>query len=192
MSTIQSFPIINSSDGILFTQDANNNVAIAVDETVTVQGNTFNGASELVALDANIALPAVDGSKLTGLTTTQIGGLSTNFADISLSNINSTAKAKIANLAMPSNSYIDLTLGASGSTYTAPADGYYSFAKKPTAIGQQMYIGVESGARFGLHASVLNYLQATIPVKKNDIVQLTQNLGGDTAIWRFTYAQGEV
>jgi hypothetical protein len=34
---------------------------------VTKQGNTFNGASQLVQLDASAKLPAVDGSNLTNL-----------------------------------------------------------------------------------------------------------------------------
>ena len=34
---------------------------------VTTQGNTFNGASQLVKLDASAKLPAVDGSNLTNL-----------------------------------------------------------------------------------------------------------------------------
>jgi hypothetical protein len=36
-------------------------------ESVTKQGNTFNGASQLVQLDADSKLPAVDGSNLTNL-----------------------------------------------------------------------------------------------------------------------------
>lgn len=36
-------------------------------QDVTKQGNTFNGASELVQLDADSKLPAVDGSNLTNL-----------------------------------------------------------------------------------------------------------------------------
>jgi hypothetical protein len=35
--------------------------------TVTKQGNTFNGASQLVQLDASAKLPAIDGSQLTNL-----------------------------------------------------------------------------------------------------------------------------
>lgn len=34
---------------------------------VTLKGNTFNGANQLVQLDANAKLPAVDGSNLTNL-----------------------------------------------------------------------------------------------------------------------------
>jgi len=37
------------------------------DATVTKQGNTFNGAGQLVQLDSNGKLPAVDGSLLTGI-----------------------------------------------------------------------------------------------------------------------------
>lgn len=193
MSTIQSLPILSSDDGILFTQDENKNIAISVDSTVTTQGNTFNTASTLVKLDENAALPAVDGSHLTGITIDQIEDLGTDFADASLSNIDATAKEKIANLAMPSNSFIELTLSPNLSAYyTAPADGYYSFAKMATAVGQQVYIGAPYGVRFAIHASTLDYLQASIPVKKGDVIQVTQNLGGATAIWRFTYAQGEV
>ena len=45
-------------------------------------------------------------------------------ADKDFSNIDNTAKIAIAHNAMPSNVYDDLTIGASGTLYTAPADGY--------------------------------------------------------------------
>lgn len=41
--------------------------SVLTTESVTKQGNTFNGASQLVKLDANTKLPAVDGSNLTNL-----------------------------------------------------------------------------------------------------------------------------
>jgi hypothetical protein len=41
--------------------------AVLVAEDVTKQGNTFNGADQLVQLDATAKLPAVDGSNLTNL-----------------------------------------------------------------------------------------------------------------------------
>jgi len=40
---------------------------VLTNENVTKEGNTFNGASQLVKLDANTKLPAVDGSNLTNL-----------------------------------------------------------------------------------------------------------------------------
>ena len=41
--------------------------AVLVAQDVTTQGNTFNGADQLVQLDASAKLPAVDGSNLTNL-----------------------------------------------------------------------------------------------------------------------------
>jgi hypothetical protein len=45
-------------------------------------------------------------------------------ADINLSNVNENGKSLMAGMAMPSNKYIDLSLGASGTIYTAPANGW--------------------------------------------------------------------
>lgn len=41
---------------------------ITLQSTATTQGNTFNGASQLVQLDTDGKLPALDGSALTGIT----------------------------------------------------------------------------------------------------------------------------
>lgn len=41
--------------------------AVLVAQDVTTQGNTFNGADQLVQLDVNAKLPALDGSNLTNL-----------------------------------------------------------------------------------------------------------------------------
>lgn len=45
----------------------NNNSQLKVSDTITKQGNTFNGANQLVQLDSSGKLPAVDGSQLTNL-----------------------------------------------------------------------------------------------------------------------------
>ena len=42
--------------------------------------------------------------------------------------LNKSNKSEISGWGMPSNKYIDLTLGASGSRYTAPANGYFQLA----------------------------------------------------------------
>ena len=46
-------------------------------------------------------------------------------ADTDLTNITDTGYVKMAGASMPSNKYVNLTLGANGSTYTAPADGWF-------------------------------------------------------------------
>lgn len=162
------------------------------DTTVTKQGNIFNSANKLVQLNASAQLPVVSGANLTNLAAVQITDASTNFSNLSFSNINSIAKKLVANLGMPSaSSYIDLTLGASGSTYTAPANGYLYIYKTGTAIGQ--YVSFNTG--ICLYEFCYNTGYGTtllFPVKKNDVVTYTYSLAGATNIFRFHYAQGEI
>lgn len=58
------------SSGITVTKasgGANESLTITPDSTITKQGNNFNGANELVKLNVNGQLPALDGSLLTNL-----------------------------------------------------------------------------------------------------------------------------
>jgi len=48
------------------------------DTTVTKQGNTFNGASQLVQLDTSGKIPAVDGSLLTGIVNKDLSNITSN------------------------------------------------------------------------------------------------------------------
>lgn len=102
----------------------------------------------------------------------------------------------MAHMAMPSDKYIDLTLGASSTTYTAPADGWasaYNFIVKPDtilAINQQSKKGI--GARLARpHAQ--SAAEVYIPCSKGDTFKVeygdqTGNKG--TPALRFYYAEG--
>ena len=48
------------------------NVAIGLDGSVTVQGNIFNGANDLVQLNSNAQLPVLDGSNLTNINASNV------------------------------------------------------------------------------------------------------------------------
>ena len=61
-------------------------------------------------------------------------------AYISLSNLNDTGNIIISRNAMPSLHYDDLTLGASGTSYTAPSNGYIYISKVATANNQYIYV----------------------------------------------------
>ena len=93
---------------------------------------------------------------------------------------------------MPSSRYIDLTLGASGSTYTAPANGWVYLRKN--AGGTNKYCQLNnSTAGFGLISHVpssANTCQIYIPVKKGDIIQSYYDATGNTLEFRFIYAEG--
>lgn len=97
----------------------------------------------------------------------------------------------IAHQAMPSDRYVDLTLGASWSRYTAPADGYICLRKSGNA-GEYIKIlnrtqdigsvGVAAGSGFDT--------PVTVPVSKGDVVQIAFNVSGATNYFRFVYANG--
>jgi hypothetical protein len=87
--------------GILLTNLNASNIASGtladarLSSQVTVQGNTFNGASQLVKLDASTLLPAVSGINLTALNATNIA--SGTLADARLSaNVELKSKTQLA------------------------------------------------------------------------------------------------
>lgn len=124
------------------------------------------------------------------MTTTQVITL-TNSADIDLSNLTTIGKAIVSNLGMPSDSYIDLTLGASDSTYTAPADGYVGLSKAANASGQTCALNVNTSLGAYNRAAISGeQFIGFVPVKKDDIVKVTYDFAGVTHYFRFIYAEG--
>lgn len=122
-------------------------------------------------------------------------------ADMDLTNtigaLSKSSKNYFGGLSMPSNKYIDLTLGASGSTYTAPANGYYCMSQNVaqdkylrlcTVLNEMEYyafrVTAKGGAIWG---------DFILPVKKGDIVKLQYSgiISSPHAHFRFIYAQGE-
>jgi hypothetical protein len=103
----------------------------------------------------------------------------------------------LSGLGMPSNRYIDLTLGASGTGYTAPANGYFSLLKTATASGQ--YITLYSF--FGEQPAKLCCMAfapgsgydvgAFIPARRGDVINISYTAGGTLTYFRFVYAEGE-
>ena len=100
---------------------------------------------------------------------------------------------------MPSDSYIDLTLGASGSTYTAPANGYFCLNKTKTS--QNQYIAINRKSKDsdafemgvwsnGNPAATSGLVYTYLPAKKDDLIQIDYSAGGAVSYFRFIYAQG--
>lgn len=59
--------IVKVGDNLNISEDGTISSSFVLPENVTTQGNTFNGASQLVQLDSDGKLPALDGSQLTNL-----------------------------------------------------------------------------------------------------------------------------
>lgn len=130
-----------------------------------------------------------------------------NLGDISniISNINSlknaqiftqTGKSAIANLAMPSNTYIDFELPSAGGQYTAPGNGYI-YVQKASATSSSSYNFLNLYNRSaGNLCSTVNtttggaILNNYIIAKKGDKIEFQYNLTGATSYCRFIYAVG--
>lgn len=93
-------------------------------------------------------------------------------------------------MGLPSDKYIDLTLGATGSSYKAPADGYLVIRKTATAANQYVYM--KSGEIFiSTHAtSNDSVLEMYVPVQGGKSCVVSYNAGGSTGVFRFVYAEG--
>ena len=110
-------------------------------------------------------------------------------ADISASNFNAIGRSKIAGYSMPSSRYNNLTLGASGSTYIAPANGYFTYLAMSSEAGQ--YVNIYSSKigvmQTGIGSST-SY-KGIIPVQKDDIVTFAYTMS--VSEFRFVYTEGE-
>lgn len=76
----------------------------------------------------------------------------------------------MANMAMPSNRYVNLTLGASGAAYTAPADGYIAVSAKSAQNDSRVQVIVNSSSNLmhtfnGITAKL--WARFYIPVRKS-------------------------
>lgn len=117
-------------------------------------------------------------------------------ADVDLTNVNDTGYIKMAGASMPSDTYDDLTLGASGAIYTAPANGWFYISKHGSGAGQQLVMGVKDTNNLTIYditcvtATSANAVSGILPVKKGDRVEITYQAGGELYGFRFIYAKG--
>ena len=136
-------------------------------------------ASELELVGANTAL--------SNLTSEGQGKFDAK-ANISLDNLSSAGDIYGSKLGMPSGTYTDLTIGADGTQYTAPANGYVNFCCLAGTM-LQLY-NLTAGSLFAsVQVANSSALGIWMPVKKGDIFSIYSVV---TTPWRlrFHYAEG--
>ena len=116
-------------------------------------------------------------------------------ADIDLDNLSNAGKIVASGLGMPSSSYDDLTLGADGANYTAPADGYFFLHKSSGTVASAYLVGTNNSAG-GFYDIVwgpnfaADDLSLIVPAKSGDSVTIGYTANGTTKQFRFIYAEG--
>ena len=101
----------------------------------------------------------------------------------------------MANMAMPSNTYIDIPFPAHDTVITAPADGWYNLCRRVGAGSdtERYLIGYNTITQFRVArcgGASWQELCLEIPVKKGDAIRILYNATGDIIISRFIYAVG--
>lgn len=101
----------------------------------------------------------------------------------------------------PSSNYEDLQLGASGSTYIAPANGWFHIAKVPGSANTQVTMintcvkgNNDQSGNFTIRAQASTSgmtIYLNLPVKKGDVAVVNYTATGNTDSFRFIYAEGE-
>lgn len=103
-------------------------------------------------------------------------------------------KSEVSGFAMPSDRYINLTLGATNTTYTAPANGWFYLIKTASASGQYIQFRSYTTNLISKAISVgtTDVLCIFIPVKNKQALYVDYSAQGATNYFRFIYAEGEV
>ena len=114
-------------------------------------------------------------------------------ADVDLTNVNNAGTSKGAGWAMPSDTFDELTVGASGTQYIAPANGYFWFQRRQ--MQADMLVGIINitaffSSRVFSSANTAETIGVYIPALKGQTVEIAYNGNGDSAFLRFIYAQG--
>ena len=114
-----------------------------------------------------------------------------NKADRSLSNLTQAGKS----FTFPSDTYLDISADyPQGGTYTAPANGYISFAGNCNVAGFAFLLNKANDMQTVSSATDM-YWRLFLPVQKGQQVEITYSQTGATFTnyeIRFIYAQGEV
>lgn len=132
------------------------------------------------------------GNKILNETSVNVGTLTESVnakADLDLANLTDTGKAVIPSLAMAGTKSIDLTMAASGSTYTAPADGYINIIGDTTSTNASV-IFTQGQKRVMQIIPASNWTNASFwcQVRKGDFTILYTNITIASA--KFFYAEG--
>lgn len=93
----------------------------------------------------------------------------------------------------PSGNYDVLSLGATGTKYTAPANGYIYLAKASSASSQYIKLFCETrGYSTSVYSSASGQtLRQMLLVEKGYVFQVDYTAAGNTIAFKFLYAEGE-
>ena len=175
--------------GIGLNGEQNNAIRVFKNDTPITLAQ-YAGDVYLGDLDNETVIQGSTKIKLDATTLTHKLDDSTEATIVDSSNVSTYATG----LAFPSNRYINLTPGAAGTKYIAPADGWITFAKKITATGQFVNLSNKTTGMAIMASNASDEAGSNtscfIPCKKGDEVVTWYSAGGDVLALKFIYAEG--
>ena len=147
--------------------------------------NVDNSIKELEATKAN-------STDLTDLSNS-VAAIEEDKVNIDADNFTAIGKSTLAIYAMPSSRFIELTLGASDSTYTAPANGWYILQIKGDA-GQFAALRntvTDFYVKNNSTQTSATIVPPPIPAKKGETVSVVYNASKGVVSFVFIYAEGD-
>ena len=192
--SLKNIKFTTSSVSIIFYNTAYNNYKLALNtnsigiyvsnpidrlEYKEKENINYNNHSGVVESRAHVGFVSCDGTKITAFAPKN-----------AFRAVDYNDKEYIAHQAMPSGLYEDLTLGASGTLYVAPADGYVFVDKTATAQGQYLQINFHGMIANQLAIGNGNHVRTWAPVSMGTRFGVSYNVDGTTNCFRFVYAQG--
>lgn len=115
--------------------------------------------------------------------------------NVDMDNLTTDGKSMVSSLSMPSDEYIDLTLKASDSDYSAPGNGYYCIYKTAGTSQSGGYVVFENkttGIKDISTPTPANSAGILFPIRKNDVLNIKYTVSGATQLFRFYYTEGEI
>lgn len=101
-------------------------------------------------------------------------------------------KEFIAHQSMPSGKGVSLTVGVAGTTYTAPADGWFNFVHQGSN-GEWIML-INSALEFEVDTVIYNqgFARIYMPCRKGDTVEINYSASGSYKRLNFYYAEGSI
>jgi len=181
---------VSSSGAGVATAGTGNTIYLDASRSSSIYGNSNTVQPQTIKVLYYIVIATSTNTEI-GVDIDQIATDLNGKADVDLTNVNNTGTSLGASWAMPSNTYEDLTLGASGATYTAPANGWFTVAKTSGYGVQDINVYVNSVWWQSATIPTTGYTTScTISVKKGDVVTISYSASGATQFFRFYYAKG--
>lgn len=173
-----------------------NNESVLGSGNLTIQGGgtttdvQINGTTITSQGVANIVTETAYNASTNKIATMADVPSTSGLANTNLSNITDTGKIFASSIGLPSDKYDTMTIGASGTKYEAPSNGWFVYVAQSTSQTSSLY--ALSTPRLGSATSGFYqmYVYLYVPILKGEEATLSYSVTPTSHSLLFVYAEG--